>query len=414
MSSVKEKKINETNLLIWNPFRKGHLENPHEQLTLLREHNPVHKGINGRWLFFKYRDVKFLLTNPVFRTIKLHEQLSSKNRFLTEPDNLNNLVAAVSKWLFFLDPPEHTVLRQLVVKCWNQHKVQTFIEQVVEEAITNLSAKRHVEIVSDFAVYIPTKIICKILGLPLEDYKQLRHQAHHFANVLEPFESLHSMLCCNQNAKEFYEYIETIVKVKKNKPDDSFISAFLIGNHSLENPLNHEEMVSVFIILFFAGIETSIYLFAQSILHLIHNPSQLQMLRNDLSLTYQAIEELIRYSSPLQYAPRTAKKDIEIRGQIIRAGEMIMGCVASANRDPDIFENPEKLDFTRKSNPHLSFGHGFHHCIGAKLARDELGAALPAFIKRFSKIELDPQNLYEWETIIINRGLKSLPVVLNQ
>jgi len=413
MIRATSKRMKDTNPLVWNPFREGYIDNPHKQLSFLREQNPVHKGINGRWMFFKYEDVKFMLLNPAFETIKLHEQISSKNQFLDEPKNLNRLSTATSKWLFFVDPPEHPPVRQLVLKLWNQYNVRNYIEQVVEETIENIASKKNVEIVSDFAVLIPIRIICKILGVPVEDYRQLRQWAYNFARTLELFESLNKLLLYDKSAQEFYEYMEKIVDDKKHNPDDSFISNFLVGNQTLEKPLGGEQLVSVFIILFFAGIETSIYLIGQSVLHLIQNPAQTQMLRDDLSLTQRAVEELIRFSSPLQYTPRIVTEDVEIRKQVIKSGETIMGCVASANRDPETFKNPEELDFTRKSNPHLSFGHGLHHCIGAKLAREEMNALLPAFVKRFSKIELDGMKPFQWDTIITNRGLKQLHVVLD-
>ena len=228
------------NNLTWNPFRKGYLENPHEQLTVLREQNPIHKGINGRWMLFRYEDVKFILSNPTFKTIKLHEQISLKNQFLDEPKNLNRLSTAISKWLFFVDPPEHPPVRQLVLKLWNQYNVQNYIEQVVEETVENIASKKSVEIVSDFAVIVPIKIICKILGVPVEDYRQLRQWAYNFARTLELFESLNKLLLYDKSVAEFYEYMVKIVEDKKHNPDDSFISNFLIGNQVLENPLRSE------------------------------------------------------------------------------------------------------------------------------------------------------------------------------
>ncbi len=400
------------NLPVWNPFRKGYLENPHQQLRRLRELNPVHKGINNRWMLFRYEDVKYMLLSPKLKTIKLYEQISSKNQFLDEPKNLNRLSKATAKWLFFIDAPEHPVVRQLVVKLWNQFNVQDFIEQVVAETIEKNALQSRIEIVEQLAVTVPIKIICKILGLPSENHRQLRHWAYNFARTLELFESLDKLLCYNDSAREFYEYMDKIVE-DKQLSDDSFISKFVVNNENLENPLSREQMISVFIILFFAGIETSIYLIGQSVLHLIQNPLQTQLLRDDSSLAQQAVEELIRYSSPLQYTPRVAAETLEINGQVIKKGEMIIGCVASANRDPEMFADAEKIDFTRKVNPHLSFGHGLHHCIGAKLARDEMKALLPALVRRFSKIEFDGAEAFQWDTIITNRGLKHLHVVLN-
>lgn len=399
-------------LPIWNPFRKGYLENPHEQLEMLRRRNPVHRGVNGRWMLFAYRDVKVVLSQPAFQTISLCEQINSKNRFLEPPRNLNRLSKATAKWLFFIDPPEHPAVRQMVVKLWNQYKVQRYIEEVVAETVENIAGRRTVEIIEDCAVQIPMKIICRILGLPLDNDRQMRQWAYNFARTLELFESLDKLLGYNESAREFYEYIEKVVREKERRPDDSFIANFLAANEAAEKPLGREEIISVFIILFFAGIETSIYLIGQSVLHLLRHPSQMAALRDDLSKTPSAVEELIRFSSPLQYTPRVPTEDVVIGGQPIKAGETIMCCIASANRDPEIFSDPEQLEIARKSNPHLSFGYGLHRCIGAQLARDEMNALLPAIVKRFSSIELDAAEPYAWDAIITNRGLKYLRVTV--
>jgi pimeloyl-[acyl-carrier protein] synthase len=399
---------------VWNPFTPGYLEDPSAHLSDLRSKNPVHKGINGRWMLFKYKDVKHVLLDPAFKTIKLYQQIDSKNQFLNPPDNLDRLSTATTKWLFFIDAPEHPVVRQLVVKLWNQYDVQGFIEEVVDDEVGKIAAKGKVEIISDLAILVPIRIICKILGIPVEDHFKLRSWAFNFARTLELFESLDKLLLYDRSAKEFYDYMTVIVEAKKSVPDGSFISNFLIANESQDEPLSREHLVSVFIILFFAGIETSIYLIGQSVLHLIQNPAQTNLLRDHPSLTSQAVEELIRFSSPLQYTPRIATQDIELRGKTIRSGEIMMACVASANRDPEVFDKPEKIDFTRKSNPHLSFGHGLHHCIGARLARDEMKALLSALVSKFPKIEFDGPAPYQWDKIITNRGLKRLNVSVTE
>jgi pimeloyl-[acyl-carrier protein] synthase len=405
--------MNNPSSAVWNPFHRDYKQNPSAYLRRLREQNPVHRVINGRWMLFGFDDVKFLLSNPVFKTFKLGAHLRAKNKFLAPPASLENLSEMVTKWLFLLDPPEHSALRGTVVKLWNQYRIQKYIEETVAEAVENLAAKREAEIVEDFAAYIPTKIICKILGLPFEDYEQLRRWSHYFANTFEPFESFPKLIHYSENARAVCEYMERIVAAKKKSPDDSFISNFLRENEQLEKPRAPEELISLFVMLYFAGLETSIYLIGQSVLCLIENPAQTQILREDLSLVPRAVEELVRFVSPLQYAPRIASENVTIGGREIPAGELVLGCLASANRDANVFENPDELDFRRPPRAHLGFGHGFHHCIGARLARDEMNAVLPLLLLRFSKIEFDARRAHEWDNVVIFRRLKSLPVVLS-
>ena len=165
--------------------------------------------------------------------------------------------------------------------------------------------------------------------------------------------------------------------------------------------------------MFFAGIETSVNLFGQSVLQLIRNPEQAEILREDDSMITNAVEELLRFVSPNQYTTRIAAEDFEIGGKFIKAGEYLMGATVSANRDPEVFAHPEELDFTRKTNPHLSFGFGSHYCLGARVAREEISVSLPALFRQFPQIALNPEKNYEWDKIILNRGLRSLPVVLH-
>lgn len=400
--------------LIWNPFRRGFRDDPHRQFRLFRELNPVHRGINGYWFLFKYDDVKMLLTNPVFKTVKLSEHLLSKNRFLTPPASFDDLSGMVGKWLFLLDPPEHGELRGMVVKLWNQYQIQQFIGETVDEAVARLAANPAPEAVDDFAGYIPTRVMSKILGLPFEDYERLRRWSHYFANTFEPFESLPKLLRYNENAREVCEYMERLMERKKAAPDDGFISRFLTENARLARPVPHDDLVSLFLMLFFAGMETSIYIISQSVLALIENPSETERLRADLSLVPRAVEELVRYVSPLQYVTRIPTADVEIGGHRIRAGELVLGSIASANRDEAVFSDPDQLDFARAGKSHIGFGHGIHHCIGARLARDEMLAVLPALLETFTKIEFDAARPRVWDDVIIFRRLKSLPVVVHR
>jgi|GEM_PF-1917462 len=406
--------MTETNPLIWNPFRKGYLENPYEQLRLLREQNPVHKGINGCWMFFKYDDVKNFLTNPVFQTVKFSEVIAAKSLLLDEPDNFNNLAKGTSKFLFTLDPPDNTQIRMLIAKVWNINNLTGFIQETTEESIERLLKKKEPDILEDFAVFIPCRIISKIIGLKFEDYRKLKDLSYHTIRLFEFFESLHAFQLYNRKMKEFYEYLDTVIQTKKQNPDDTLISRLLEVNQTFAQPFTQWEIVSIIILLIFTGIETSISLFGQSVFYLIQNKEQAGLLQNHKLNMTNAVEELIRYITPNQYIRRVASADVEINGVKIKAGEHVIGVVASANRDADMFEEPETLNLTRETNPHLSFGYGLHYCFGAKLAREELKVSIPALFRRFPHLGLHPQAVHKWDNMIFNRMLKSLPVVLNQ
>ncbi len=406
--------MSEINPLIWNPFHKGYLEDPYEQLRLLRRQNPVHKGINGCWMLFKYEDVKGFLTNPVFRTVKFSEAIAAKGLLLDAPDGFDNLTKGASKFLFTLDPPDHTQIRMLITKVWSINNLTEFIQEATEESMERLSKNREPDIIEDFAVFIPCKIISKIIGLPFEDYRKLKDLSYHTIRLFEFFESLHAFQLYNRKMGEFYEYLEALIQKKKQNPDDTLISKLLEVNQESAQSLTQWEIISVIILLIFAGIETSISLFGQSVFYLIQNKEQAKLLQKDELNVTNAVEELIRFITPNQYIRRVASADVEINGVKIRAGEHVLGVVASANRDASIFEDSETLNLTRETNPHLSFGYGLHYCLGAKLAREELKVSIPTLFRRFPQIEFHPQAVYKWDNMIFNRMLKSLPVVLNQ
>ncbi len=397
---------------IWNPFEAGYMENPLQQLRRLREHNPIHKGINGRWLFLKYDDVKNLLTNPIFTTVKVSQTINSKSKLLPGNVNFDKLAEISAKWMLFFEPPEHTELRSQVARIWSKYDATEIIRETVEESLALLAKMQTVDIISDFASYIPSKVVCKILGLPAEDYFKLRQWSYSFNSMLEPFTTLHDFAQYETKAREFYDYLGEIIKQKSERPDEAFISSLLEANQNFDKPLNQSEIISVISFMFFAGIETSINLFGESVLLLLKNPLQAQILREDDSIAANAVEELLRFVSPSQYTTRVLSEDLEIRGQKIKAGEFVMGATVSANHDEDIFENAAQLNLKRAKNPHLSFGFGLHYCLGARLARLETLHSLPALIKRFPAMRLNPNQKYQWDKIIINRGLKTLPVVL--
>lgn len=399
-------------LPIWNPFRAGYMENPHAQFRLLRERNPVHKAINGRRIFLRYDDVKTMLTHPALETLPISEIIKSKNRHLND-ENLDVVAMSAAKWLLFLNPPEHTEMRALVAKIWNQFDLKDAIREIVEEGFDALAAKNEADLIESFAVFVPSRVICKVLGLPPADYARLRNWSYYFNRVLEPFESLNDLRVCNEKARGFYEYIAAVILEKQTAPADDFISKLLAANESLEKPKSFAEIVSLISVLFFAGIETSVNLFGQSILHLIRQPEKArEIVENEANLP-RAVEELIRFISPAQITTRIAREDTEIGGEKIAAGEILLGAIAAANRDPQIFENPDELDFARAKNPHISFGYGLHYCLGAKLARDEMTISIPALFRRFPNLQLDARRAPVWDSIVVNRGLKSLPVILN-
>ncbi len=396
----------------WNPFQKGYRENPSQQLEVLRRENPIHKAMNGRWIVLRYEDVKRVIHSPTFQTVKFSKALAEKQKYVGDRGSAEKLSEISARWLLFFDPPEHTEMRTMLMKIWNRLDLTGVVEEVIAESLSALAGRQHAELVNDFATFIPSKVVCHILGLPSEDYHKFRRWSYSLNSMFEPFATLNDFIVYNQSAVEFYEYIDKIIEVKQRQPDEGFISRFIEENAQCPAPMERSEVISVITFMFFASIENSVNLFGQSVLCLLQNPSQLRRLAEDDAIVPAAIEELLRFISPVQYTTRVAAADTEILGETIRQGELLMAAIASANRDEEVFEDGESLNLLRNPNPHLSFGYGLHFCIGAKLARLELQKSLPALLRTFPGITLRSDAPLEWGRIILSRGLRSLPVVL--
>jgi pimeloyl-[acyl-carrier protein] synthase len=402
----------EAPLPIWNPYTKGYRENPHEHLNQLREQNPVHRAINGRWMLLRHADVKAAFGNPVFRTLKFHEILAQKQAVMPEGSNMHDVSASTRNWLLYLDPPDHTRPRNLMMRVWNQHKVRAIIEDVITETLTDLRTQQRADLVTDVAGLVPTKIIFRVLGFPDADFHRLRGWTMQLVQAVEPFKSVYDLQVLNDSVRDFQAYLEALAESKRTQPDDTFLSKYLLANDQADDPLTVPELLAAFVNLFFAGTETSVYLFGQSLLALIQHPAQTQQLRQNPALIQAAAEELFRYVSTVNYTLRVPAEDVTIRGVPIRAGEIVSLSVIAANYDPAVFDDPDQLRFDRPTNPHIAFGHGSHHCMGSRLAREMLQVLVLAFVEQFPTVRLDPERPPVWASTITNRGLSSLPVCL--
>ncbi|MEZ5345352.1 MAG: cytochrome P450 [Pyrinomonadaceae bacterium] len=398
---------------IWNPFKKGYLEDPYSAFRVFRETNPVHKGINGQWMVFRYEDAKFVLSDQRFKTLSVSDLIKGAGLHLLVPDGLQRLSDVSLRWILFLDAPIHNVVRGIVSKAWRSFDLKAAIEEIAKDVLNDLSQKPEPDIVRDLAIPIPPRVMCKLLGFPDEDHIALRTWSAAFGKVIEQFETLETLLDCSKKAEEFFRYAQKAVREKTAVPKDDLISKILIENQALQQPLETNEIISVISLLILAGNETLINLLGQSVLQLLLNPIEKDRWSNDASISSKAADELIRFISPAQFTTRVPTEDLSIRGTQIKEGERVMVSMAAANRDPDIFTEPDKLELTRQVNPHIGFGHGAHFCLGAAMAKTEIGIAIPALLERFPEIRLDPKRKFIWDTKFNTRGLKSLPVLLS-
>lgn len=395
----------------FNPLLREFHADPYPTYHRLRSSDPVHRNILDAWVLTRYADVKAVLRDPRFCVDKLANRLKDKNHYLKQQRNLNTLAQVTSKWLIFLDPPDHTKLRKLVSKAFSPAVVESlrpYSQEIVDRSIDKVQDKGEMDIIADLASPLPVIVIARMLGVPDRDCFQLHDWSNELSRLLDPLLSLETYEYLNQVVEEFTEYFRRLCTERRQKPKDDLISAFIAAREQGDQ-LSEEEMLSICIFLFIAGEETTVNTIGNGVLTLLRHPDQMEKLKRQPENIQSAVEEILRYESPVQYAQRIATENVEIGGKTIKAGDKVISCIGAANRDPAQFPDPERFDIIRTDNRHLAFIDGIHACLGAALARLNSQIAINTLVQRLPNIQLNTETV-EWRTNIALRGLKALPV----
>ena len=405
--SIDEKEVAAQSLLLSPEI----FANPYPIYRQLRSFDPVHwEPSFNSWIITGYADVLAVLRDPRFgaeRTPNI-DQLTEWGIPETYP-----LFNMVGKMMLMQDPPNHTRLRGLVNKAFTPRVVEGMrsrIQQIVDELLGKVESMGRMDIIRDLAVPLPTMVIAIMLGVPHEDRNQLKKWSSDFALFIGAFSvSTDELGRIQQSMGEFTDYFRGCVAEARKNPKDDLLSAMA---HAEEqgDMLSEEELLANCVLLLAAGHETTTNLIGNGMLALLRNPDQKEKLQADPSLIVSAVEELLRYDSPVQLTGRVTKEEIEFSGKRIGKGQEIMVVMGAANRDPERFPDPDRLDITRQDNRHLSFGQGPHFCLGAPLARLEGQIAISTLLRRMPGLRLETEEL-EWQQIQVLHGLKALPVL---
>jgi cytochrome P450 len=264
------------------------------------------------------------------------------------------------------------------------------------------------DILTDLAAPLPAWVSSEILGVPAEDRNELTQLSYRLFRIFDQPMSLKGYQDMNQAALEFKDYFRALIARKEKQPRYDLIDK-LIAVRDEGSKLSEEELLSFCAMLFSVGQETTENLIGNGVLALLNHPEQMAKLRDNPQFIQSTVEELLRYDNPVQIIARVTKKDIKIGGKTIRAGERIYFALGAANRDPDVFPNPDQLDITRQGTQNLPFGYGIHFCLGAALARIQGQVAINTVVRRLSDLKRST-NVLEWRENIVLRGLKALPV----
>ncbi|MGM0883849.1 MAG: cytochrome P450 family protein [Bacillota bacterium] len=386
-------------------------KNAHEIYKQLRKNDPLHEITmpDGQraWLTTRYDDA--------VQTLKDNERFTKNLRSLS-PDEYAAIMPEkemdlISRQMLSTDPPDHTRLRSIVSKAFSPQMIGEMndeIQRITDDLIDRIQEKGRMEVLEDFAFPLPIIVISQMMGNPEDDHYLFKKWSNDF---IESANNREKMKDAFPSIQAFRSYIEELIAERRKNPGSDLIS-MLIHAHDSGDKLTAEELSSTIWLLIVAGHETTVNLIGNGLLALLENPDQLRLWQIDQALTPSSIEELLRYYSPVEIATaRWASRDFIWHGKNVSKGDLIFVGLAAANRDPEQFEDPDRLDITRNKNKHIAFGNGIHFCLGAPLARLEGKIALSTLIRRLPNLRIDTASEeFKWRSGILMRGLERFPV----
>jgi hypothetical protein len=384
-------------------------QNPYPIYHRFREEHPMHRTPEGIWTLTRYHDILAVLRDDRFSADPRNATALDAINEANDEESPIRMVAG--RILLFTDPPDHTRMRTLVNKAFTPRtveKLRTHIQQLVDDLLDQIGEHGEIDVIDAFAYPLPALVICELMGVPVEDRDRFKGWSGEIAPIIDPVGTPEILEKAMGTIGQFGLYFMQLIEERKKSPRDDFLSA-LIAAEEGEQKLSLDELLGLCVLIFIAGHETTQNLIGNGLLALLRNPDQLELLRSDPSLVKKAVEELLRYDSPVQLTARSALDDIQVAETTVPKGEEVIVLLGAGNRDPAVFPEPDRLDITREKSQVVSFGGGAHFCLGAGLARLEGEIAFPALLKRFAKLELATEDP-EFRATFTLRGLKSLPV----
>jgi cytochrome P450 len=396
----------------YNPFQPGFTDNPYPHYAELRSVDPVHHSPLGLWMLLDYDDVTRLLRDP---NLSMDESYAHATP-LTEliDTTVGTERPGGEHAMLNVDPPDHTRLRRLVSKAFTPRTVQRLesrIQTMVDTRLDAAAERGSLELMGDLAFPLPFAVISEMLGMPDTGVEgdEIRHLSGTLVRSLEPVLDPELLRSIDTASRRLYEILAAAVAAKREQPGDDLMTA-LIAAEEDGDTLSTDELVDQVTLLYLAGHETTVNLIGNGVRALLAHPDQLDLLRQDPDLAENAVEELLRFDSPVQMTRRIAREPVEVQGREIEAGAFIVLGLAAANRDPGHWgPTVDQLDLRREdASHHVSFGGGHHYCLGSALARLEARIAIGTLVRRFPTIEPTAEPV--WNGRINLRGLERLPL----
>lgn len=381
---------------------------PVEELGRLRDGDAVSRVDTGlgmsAYLVTRYDDVRQVLSDPVRYSNTDRRSFALMGDQQLSPEELDQMQAGQ---LLAFDPPEHTRLRRMLTPEFTVRRMRRLEPRIIEIVEQHLDALERAgapaDLVADFALPIPSLVICELLGVPFADRAEFQHRTERQLDMSTPAEERLEL------AREGHEYMKGLVARAQATPGEDMLG-MLVREHGEE--LRTDELIGIAGLLLVAGHETTSNMLGLGTLALLRHPEQLALVRDDSAMVDSAVEELLRWLSIVHSGvPRTTTTEVEIAGHTIPAGELVVCSLPAANRDAALVDDPDRLDVTRGAPGHVAFGHGVHHCLGAPLARMEMRIAFPALLRRFPRLALAvPYEEVDFRSYHVVYGLRTLPV----
>jgi cytochrome P450 len=395
-------------------FSEGFQQNPYPAYERFLEEGPIHylDWGNGMWAAFGYAECTSILKDPrlsVKRTGAFLLALPEEQR-----PEFTELAHLLSLWMLFIDAPAHSRLRKLMNKGFSPVAVESLrqqIEAIVDRMLEPLRHASEAELMHEIAHPLPVRVIAEMLGIPDTMQDQLVQWSDAIATFFgSPHRTLEKIRSAHQAVIALTEYFRDVVARRRQQKGNDLISLLLKIEEDGE-VLTEEELYAQCVMLLFGGHETTRNLIGNGMYTLLRHPEELSKLRERPEMIRTAVEELLRYESPVQNTARIAKEEVEICNVRLSQGEVIAVMLGSANRDPQQFKDPSRLDLSRLNNAHLAFGAGPHFCIGNQLARLEAQVAILKMTQEFPRMRLTGKPA-EWAPNFSLRGLRDLPVAV--
>ncbi|MFE2535694.1 cytochrome P450 [Streptomyces sp. NPDC059371] len=379
---------------------------PYPFYARMRREDPVHRSAQGIWYLTRYADVEAALSD-----LRLSSDRDRMTRAYSalggDLKAFSRLTDRLGRVMSNTDPPDHARLRKLANRAFTARRVealrdgiQRIVDRLIDEAV---AAGPAMDLIEAVASPLPLSVVCELFGIPSEDLPQVKTWFQRFGRLSEDIDKSEAAI------EQYEEYLARLVRRRRADPGDDLISA-LVATQAQDDRLTDSELLSTCFVLITAGDETTTHLVGNGMLALLRHPGQLARLRADPALVRTAVEELARYDTPTQAIVRVVAEDVEIGGRTLHEGELVYLFLAATNRDPERFDDPDRLDLTRPGNRHLSFGNGPHFCLGGPLAKLQAEVAVGTLVRRLPNLRLADGAGLDWRPNPLQRRLTALPL----